>query len=382
MKKTIIYALFGLLAIGVIVAIIKLSKSNSKPKKEYKTEQLEKMNIINKVVATGSVIPLEEVEIKPQIAGIINKILVEEGQIVKTGDLIATVRVVPNVESLNAANGEIKNAQLTFDNAKTQFERNESLFNKGVISRLDYENSQLTFNNAKQRLSNARSNLDIIRRGTTTGLGNIANTSIRATAPGMVVEVPIKKGTQVIPSSGFNAGTTIATIADMRKMIFEGKVDEAEVGKLVLGMDLDITIGAIEEENFLAKLNFIAPKGNEENGAIQFKVKGDIKLDSVKSMVRAGYSANASIIIEKRDSIFAVREALLQYDEDTKKPYVEIESTTEGTFEKKDVELGVSDGINVEILSGIEKEDKIKVWNKESKKEKEEDLKVGFYVLS
>ncbi len=372
MKKTIIYIFLAILLIGVGIAVAKIIKSNNKPKEEFKTEQLKKMNIINKVVATGSVIPEEEVEIKPQIAGIISKVVVEEGQIVKAGDLIATVRVVPNVEALNSVNGDIKNAKISFENAQTQFNRNKTLFEKGVISRLDFENAELSFSTAKQRLSNARSNLDIIRKGTTAGLGTLANTNIRATATGMIVEIPIKKGVQVIQSNSFNDGTTIATIADMNKMIFEGKVDEAEVGKLKLDMDLDITIGAIEDQNFNAKLNFIAPKGVEENGAIQFKVKGDIKLDSVKSMVRAGYSANASIIIEKRDSIFAVREALLQYDKDTKKPYVEIQINDEGEFEKKEIELGVSDGINVEVLSGIKEDDKIKVWNKESKKEKED----------
>lgn len=372
MKKTLIYVGLAILAIAVAIAVIKLAKSNNKPKKTYKTEQLKKMNIINKVVATGSVIPEEEVEIKPQIAGIISNIVVEEGQIVKSGDLIATVRVVPNIDALNTVNGEIKNAKIAFDNAQTQFTRNKALFEKGVISRLDYENSELNYNSAKQRLSNARSNLDIIRKGTTSGLGSVANTSIKATAPGMIVEIPIKKGTQVIPSSGFNTGTTIATIADMKKMVFEGKVDEAEVGKLTLGMDLDIVIGAIEDEKFSAKLNFIAPKGNEENGAIQFKVKGDIKLENVKSMVRAGYSANASIIIEKRDSIFAIREALLQYDKETKKPYVEIQKEI-NEFERKELTLGVSDGINVEVLSGVNKNDDIKIWNKESKKDKEDD---------
>ena len=370
MKKKLIYVFLVILVLCTGLAVAKVIKSNQKPKEQFKTEQLKKMNIINKVVATGSVIPEEEVEIKPQIAGIISEIVVEEGQIVKTGDLIARVRVVPNVDALNSVNGEIKNAKLTFDNAKTQFDRNKSLFEKGVISRLDFENSELNYTSAKQRLSNARSNLDIIKKGTTAGLGSVANTSIKATASGTIVEIPVKKGAQVIQSNSFNAGTTIATIADMNKMIFEGKVDEAEVGKLKLGMDLDIVIGAIENEKFNAKLNFIAPKGNEENGAIQFKVKGDIKLDSVKSMVRAGYSANASIIIEKRENVFAIREALLQYDKDTKKPYVEVKIAA-GKFEKKEVTLGVSDGINVEVLSGATENDELKIWNKESKKDKD-----------
>ncbi len=372
MKKTLIYTGLVILAISVILAVIKINKSNSTPIKKYKTDQLKKTNIVNKVVATGKVIPSEEVEIKPQIAGIVDRIVVEEGQIVKSGDLLAKVRVVPNIEALNAANNEIKNARLTFDNTKIQFDRNEQLFKKGVIARQEFENSQLSYNNAKQRLSNAQSNMDIIKKGTTAGLGSATNTNIRATSSGMIVEIPVKKGYQVIQSNSFNAGTTIATIADMNEMIFEGKVDEAEVDKLKLGMNLDITIGAIEDQKFSATLNFIAPKGMEESGAIQFKVKGDLKLDSVKTMVRAGYSANASIIIEKKDSIYAVKEALLQYHKETNKPFVEIE-TEGGKFEKKNIELGISDGINVEVLSGITEDDKIKVWNKTSKAKKKDD---------
>lgn len=368
MKKTIIYTLLFIIFIGVVLSVIRLKKTNSKAKTKYKTEQLVKMNIVNKVIATGKVIPLEEVQIKPQIAGIVDKVLVEEGQVVKTGDLIATVRVVPNVQSLNSANNEIKNAQMTFNNAKKKYERNKSLYKKGVIARQTFEDTELNFNNAKQRLKNAYSNRDLIKKGTTAGLGNLANTNIRATASGTVVEVPVKKGYQVIQSNNFNAGTTIASIADMNKMIFEGKVDEAEVGKLKTGMPLNITIGAIEDEKITAKLNFIAPKGKEENGAIQFVVKGDLDLTNVKQMVRAGYSANASIIIEKKDSILAVREAIIQYNKETKKPYVEVLKDKEkGEFYKKEVKLGVSDGINVEIISGITKDDKIKVWNAESK---------------
>jgi len=371
MKKTLIYTGLAILGLAVIIAIIKVNKSNSTPKKKYKTEQLAKANIVNKVVATGKVIPNEEVEIKPQISGIIDRVYVEEGDIVKKGDLIATVRVVPNIASLNSANGRVKNARLTFNNAKTQFNRTKKLFEKGVISHQDFETVELSFQNAKQQLQNAQSDLDIIKKGSTAGLGKTANTNVRATASGMVLEVPVKKGYQVIQSNNFNPGTTIASIADMTDMIFEGKVDEAEVGKLQLGMDLDITIGALEAEKFMAKLNFIAPKGIEESGAIQFKVKGDLKVAADKT-VRAGYSANAAIIIEKKDSVFSLREALLQYDKKTKKPFVEV-ATTDGDYEKRDVTLGVSDGIHVEIIAGVEEEDEVKVWNKESKKDKKKD---------
>lgn len=359
MKKTII---FGGIILALIAVLIWFGKKNSASPVEYKTEKAFETSIVKKSVATGKVVPLEEVEIKPQIAGIISKIVAVEGQIVKAGDLIATVRVVPNVESLNAANGDIKNAKITYDNAKMQNERNQTLFDKGVISRLEFENSQLSFNNAKQRLSNAKSNLDIIRRGTTSGLGNVANTSIRATASGMIVEIPIKKGAQVIQSNSFNAGTTIATIADMTKMIFEGQVDESEVGKLIKGTNIEVALGAIEDKKFPAVLNFIAPKGTEESGAVQFKIKADVSLDD-KYFIRAGYSANAEIVLDKKDNILAIKEALLQFDRKTEKPYVEIK-TGDQEFEKKDVKLGISDGVNVEILEGVTAEDEIKIWNK------------------
>ncbi|WP_075342908.1 efflux RND transporter periplasmic adaptor subunit [Tenacibaculum agarivorans] len=360
---TIVVVLFA-------AVLIWLAKKNKKNVVQFETEKPFKTTIVRKTVATGKVIPLEEVQIKPQIAGIVDKVVAEEGQIVKAGDLIATVRVVPNVEALNSANNEIKNAQLAYDNAKVQFDRNKNLFEKGVIARQEFENSELSFNNAKQRLSNARSNMDIVKRGTTAGLGSAANTNIRATSSGMIVEIPIKKGAQVIQSNSFNDGTTIATVADMNKMIFEGKVDESEVGKLVKGTELKVSLGAIEDKNFPAKLNFIAPKGTEEGGAVQFKIKADVALDE-KYFIRAGYSANADIILEKKDSILAIKEALLRFDKKTEKPYVEIK-VGENKFEKKELELGISDGVNIEIKSGVTAEDEIKIWNKASKDKKEE----------
>ena len=192
-----------------------------------------------------------------------------------------------------------------------------------------------------------------------------------AVAKSTIVDVPVKEGNQVIESNTFNAGTTIATIADMTKMIFEGKVDEAEVGKIKNGTVLEVSLGAIEKKKYPAKLNFIAPKGTEENGAVQFKIKGDVTLDD-EFFVRAGYSANADIVLEKKDSVLSIKEALLQFDKKTELPYVEIK-TGDQQFERRDVELGISDGINVEILSGVTINDEIKIWNKTSKKEEDEE---------
>lgn len=366
MKKTLIYVALGILLVAVLLSVGKVMKSNKKPKKKYKTEQLEKRNIVNKVVATGKIIPKEEIEVKPQISGIISKILIEEGDHVKKGDLIAKVKVVPSEQAINNVRGQLNKIRIRLSNAKIAYDRNKKLYDRGVIAKNEFENVELTYNQAKQDLRNAQNDLQIIKKGYV-GSGGAANTNIRATVSGTVLEIPVEEGDQVIQSNNFNAGTTIASIADMGKMIFEGKVDEAEVGKLKEGMDLDITVGALENEKFHAKLGFIAVKGKEENGAIQFKVEGDLGKNK-KSNIRANYSANATIIIEKRDSVPAIREALIQYDQKTKKPYVEVEAES-GKFEKKDIKTGVSDDIYVEILDGVKEGDKIKVWNKEHKNE-------------
>ena len=367
MKKTIIFSIIGLAFIAVLVMF---AKKNKEKNEIFETEKAFKATIVDKTVATGKVMPLEEVEIKPQISGIIEKIYVEEGAKVKKGDLIAKVRVVPNEQALIGAKGRVSKAKLQVDNTRIVYDRNKKLYNNGVISKKDIEVFELAYNQAKQDLKNAENDYQIIRRGFT-GSGGSANTNIRATTSGMILEIPVKEGYQVIQSNNFNAGTTIASIADMSKMIFEGKVDEAEVGKLDEGVLIDVTLGAIDDKKFPAKLNFIAPKGTEEGGAVQFKIKAEMTLDE-SYFVRAGYSANAEIILEQKDSVLSIKEALLLFDKETEEPYVEVK-TGEQEFEKRDVELGLSDGVNVEIISGVDENDEIKIWNKTSKKDKDEN---------
>ncbi|MFI2742022.1 efflux RND transporter periplasmic adaptor subunit [Zhouia sp. PK063] len=361
MNKTVKIILIVVFVLFVFCLTAYIIKTNSTPLKLYDTETVSTENIANKVIATGKVIPEDEVEIKPQISGIIEKIYLEEGDKVTAGDLIAKIKVVPNEQSLNSAKGRVNNAKITLNNAKIEYDRNKALFDKGVISSQEFNNIELSYNQAKQELQNAQSDYQIIRDGSAGGSSS-ANTNIRATVTGTILEIPVKEGDQVIESNNFNDGTTIATIADLSKMIFEGQVDEAEVAKLKIGMPLIINLGALQEEEFDAKLKFIAPKGEEDQGAVQFKVKGDVDV-SGGQFIRAGYSANASIIIEKKDSVSAIKEALVQYDKKTKQPYVEVE-TGENTFERKDIKTGISDGIYIEVLSGLTKDDKIKVWNK------------------
>lgn len=366
--KILKYFAIGILVLGAIFATLYFVKTNSKTLIEYDVQVASIQNIEKKTVVTGKVIPEDEVEIKPQISGIIEELYVEEGDLVSNGDLLAKVKVVPNEQALNSAKGRLSNTLILLKNAEVEFKRNETLFKKEIISQREYDNAKLNYDQAQQNVENARTDLQIIKLGSAGG-SSIANTNIRATVPGTVLEIPIKEGDQVIESNTFNAGTTIATVADLNKMIFEGKVDEAEVAKLIIGMPLKVTLGAIEDESFDAQLKFIAPKGNEEDGTVQFKIEGDVYLnDSV--LIRAGYSANASLVLEKKDSIMAISEALLQFDKVTNDPYVEIKNDA-GEFERKDIEVGISDGINVEVISGIEMEDEIKVWNKT------EPIKIG-----
>ena len=373
MNKYLKYSLIGLLVLGALWAAAFFIKSNSKSAITYETSKPFISNIEKKTVATGKVVPEDEIEIKPQISGIIEKIYLQEGVEVKAGDLIALIKVVPNEQSLNQARGRVRNAELALNNVKIEYNRNKALFDKGVISSQDFNSLQLQYDQAQQELSNAQSDYQIIRRGSAGGSAS-ANTNIRATVDGTILEIPVEEGDQVIQSNNFNDGTTIATIADLTKMIFEGKVDEGEVGKLQVGTALKISLGAVEGKELDAKLRFIAPKGVEETGAVQFKIEGDVEVnDSI--FIRAGYSANASMILEKKDSVLVISEALLQFDKKTDKPYVEVVvgSAEDQKFERKDIEIGISDGVNVEIVSGITAEDEVKQWNKTEPIKKGED---------
>jgi len=359
--KILKYIGISVLIAGSLFAAAFFVKTNNKSAITFETEKMFKTSIEKKTVVTGKVIPEDEVEITPQIQGIIDGIYVEEGDQVNNGDLLAKIKVVPNEQNLNSAEGRLANSRIILKNAKIEYERNKSLFKNGIISKQQFDNVELNYNQAKLDVSNSKSDLQIIRLGSKGGSAS-ANTNIRATVAGTVLEIPVEKGDQVIASNSFNAGTTVATIADLNKMIFEGKVDEAEVGKLVIGMPLEVNLGAVEDKSLKAKLKFIAPKGNEEQGAVQFKIEADLFLnDSI--FVRAGYSANASLVLERKDSVMAISESLLQFDSKTEEPYVEIE-VDDQKFERKDIEIGISDGVNVEIITGISEEDKIKVWNK------------------
>ena len=352
---------FVLIALGLLFSIAYYIKTNSRSAITYETEQLKYKTIEDKIVATGSVVPEDEVNIVPQISGIIQEIFVDEGDQVKAGDLLAKIKVIPNEQTLNSAEGRVKTTQIILQNSEKEYNRNKKLFEKGIISEQDFNSIELRYNQDKQSLENAKSDLQIIRLGSIGGSA-LTNTNVRSTISGTILQVPVKEGDQAIEANTFNPGTTIATVADLNKMIFEGRVDEGEVSKLKTGLPLKIEIGAIEDKVYDAKLILIAPKGIEVAGAIQFQIEGEVYLDD-EYIIRAGYSANASIVTQTKENVLAIDEYLLQFDNKTKEAFVEIEISDQN-FEKRQIEVGISDGVFAEVLSGVTINDKIKVWNK------------------
>ena len=384
--KKVIYIILGLLfALGLIMGISYLVKSNSKENEVFLTRKPMLQDMEDKVMATGKIVPREEIEIKPNMSGIIDKILVKEGDKVTMGQLIATLKIVPSVSQVNAAQQDVQNANLQINNAKAnlatqqqQFNMQQRLYNQGVISKQEFLTAQQNLlsmqnqlKNANQQFQTAQKNLQIARTGVADGLQSLATTQIRSKANGTVLEVPVKVGYQVIEANQFNAGTTICSVADLNSLIFEGKIDEAQAGKIKEGMEMKVIIGALQNKKFPGKVTMIAPKGKDESGTIKFPIEGDV-FNPNNEYIRAGFSANGEIVLSSQKNALLLDESLIQYEKDkgTDKPFVEVKQPN-GSFKKTYVKLGASDGIDVQILSGIDKNADVKVWNP-SDKDKEE----------
>jgi HlyD family secretion protein len=355
--KTFFKILTGLILVGIIgyTMYFLYEKSQVKPI-VYDTTTAFVTDIIKKTTATGSVVPRKEIEIKPVVSGIIDDLYVEEGEMVKKGDLIARIRIIPNMINLNNAKSRIDIANINLKDSKRNYDRQLSLLEKGVIAKADFETYETAYSNAQEELETAQETLELIEEGQTKNAGGQTNTLVKSTIDGMILNLPVEIGYQVIEANNFNAGTTIATIADMGEMVFEGNIDETEVGKIKEGMPLILVIGAIEDIEFEAVLEHISPKGTEVNGAVQFEIKANVNLLS-DQFIRAGYSANANIVLDKADSVLAISESLLVFEKDT--VYVEIETSPQ-VFEKRYLTTGLSDGINIEVIEGLSKDDKIK----------------------
>lgn len=350
--KIILGVLFLVILLGTFVFLWQ----KTRPKKVIYTVETTKIDTIEKrVVATGKVEPRDEVLIKPQIAGIISEVNKEAGEMVRVGDVIAKVQVVPAMDALTSAEYRLNTAQLSADQSNREFTRVKELYSHGVISKEEYEKSETDYNRILEDLQNAKDNLDIVRSGVSSRNAELSNTQIRATINGMILDVPIKVGNSVVQTNNFNDGTTIASIADLNDMIFRGKVDETEVGRLTEGMPVKITVGAMQETTLQARLEYVAPKGTEENGVVMFEIKAAVSIPS-DVFVRAGYSANAEIIIDRREGILTVPESSVIFEGD--QTYVMLLTSApdaeEQTFERKDVKLGLSNGVSVEITEGLD----------------------------
>lgn len=359
MKKFLIILVVIILVVGGLSLFVYLAGKEKKSPVVYETKQPFVTDIIKKTVATGSIKPRKEIEIKPQVPGIIREIYVEPGDMVNKDDLMARVQVIPEMKELNAAEARLEQARIKYEYAKLKYERQKEIFDEGITPEVDFQQFEADFQNARSEQDAAENNLKIIKEGVAKNSSE-TNTLIRSTMNGMVLDVPIEVGDTVIQSNSFNAGSTIAIVANMNDLIFEGKLDESEVGKIKLGMKLLITIGAIDNVEFTATLEHISPKGEEKDGAIQFPIKANVDLiDTI--FIRAGYSATASIVIDKREKVMAINEATLQFDKENKDAtFVEVENSPQ-KFEKKYIEVGLSDGINIEVISGLKIEDRIKV---------------------
>jgi HlyD family secretion protein len=356
MKKVINILIILIIVGGFIGTLFYLYQKSEETPMVAVTETPITATIINKTVATGSVVPRKEILIKPQVSGIIDKIYVEPGDKISKGELIAKVKVIPDMVALNNAENRLNRAKISYDNAKLDFDRNKKLFEDEVIAQADFQAFQIALKNANEEMNAAEENLQIIKEGASAKMGSNINTLIRSTAEGMILDVPIEEGNSVIEANTFNEGTTIALIANMGDMVFEGQVDESEVGKISEGMDLILTVGAIDNKKFNATLEYIAPKGVEENGAIQFEIKAKVNLDD-SLFIRAGYSANADIVLDKVEDVVAIPEKLLKFED--QKVYVEVE-IGEQEFEKRFITTGLSDGVNIQIIEGLTLEDNIK----------------------
>ncbi len=355
--KKIILSIVGLVFLGLSgwLGYYFYKKSKTDPV-VYKTENPFVTTIVKKTVATGSIVPRREVAIKPQVSGIIEELFVEAGQTVKEGQLLAKVKIVPNIVSVNTAETTLETARINFQQSEKELNRHKTLFEQQVIADQEFNRVQLDFNLKKEALQAAETNLQLVREGASRKAGQVSNL-VYSPVAGMLLDVPVKVGTSVIERNTFNAGTTIATVADMKSLIFEGLVDESEVGKIKEGMDLNLVIGALEGRTFNAVLEYIAPKGDTSEGAIKFQVRAKMELDD-KDFIRAGYSANADIVLDRKENVLALKESMLQFKKDS--IFVEVETQPQ-QFEKRLVKTGISDGINIEVLSGIGKKDKVKV---------------------
>jgi HlyD family secretion protein len=356
MKKVIKYIIVVLI-VAVFAGTFVFLYKNSQPEEiRYQELPAQKQDVARSTVLTGKIVPRNEVNIKPQINGIIAEIYKEAGQMVQQGEVIARLTVIPDMNSLSAAQSRVRLSEINLKQAQTNFDREKALFEKNLISAEEYEKTEQQLNQAKEEYAASQESLEVIRDGVSSKNATSSSTLIRSTITGLILDIPVKVGNSVIQANTLNDGTTVATVANMSDLIFEGQIDETEVGSLYEGMPLTITIGALKDYTFDADLEYISPKAVENNGANQFKVKAAVKVDS-EHVIRSGYSANAQIDLEKATDVLTVPESALEFVKEESYVY---KKAQDGTYTKTKVETGLSDGVNIEIKDGLSEGDTVR----------------------
>ena len=355
-SKLIIAVIIALIFIGTFVFLWQ----KSQPKEVVYNEFTPQLDSIQKTtIITGKIEPRNEVNIKPQISGIISELLKEPGDYVNAGDVIAKVKVIPDMAQLSSAEMRVRLAEINLKQAETDFQRVENLYNQKLVSADEYDKSKMSLNQAKHERLAAQDALEVVRDGVSKSNANASSTLIRSTISGVILDIPVKVGNSVILSNTFNDGTTIATVANMNDLIFRGNIDETEVGQLVNGMNMEITIGALQDLKFDASLEYISPKAVESNGANQFEIKAAVKL-AEGGKIRSGYSANAEIVLAKADKVLTVPESAIEFSGDSTFVYLIKGEGKQKSYERTAVTTGLSDGVNIEIKKGLTAKDKVR----------------------
>ena len=362
MRKILPFALLlgVLIAFGGTIAFL-YQKSQPKPV-SYQTVQPKVTTIVRKAVAPGAIVPRREVVLKPRMSGIIEKLYAEPGQEVKERALVAKILIIPNMVNLNTAESRVVEAEISVANATREFDRSRGLVAQQLGAQTELSQRELTLQLKTQELNTARNHLQLVKQGAARDAGKVGNL-VTSTVTGTVLDIPVKVGSSVIEANNFNEGTTIAVVADMNDLIFEGRVDESEVGKVDVGMPVTISVGALGSETLTGKVEYISPKGKERDGTMEFQIRASVAIKP-GVVLRANYSANADIILERHEQVLAIDEGAVRFEQG--QPYVEVELEP-NRFERRNVKLGLSDGVVVEVVSGVEKESRLRKQEPETK---------------
>jgi len=355
MKRFIRFSVAAVILLVFVGTLVFLYRKSHQPSVVYQLDNPARMTIVKKTVAVGKVIPRREIEVKAQVSGVVDKLFVTAGQRVKKGDIVARISLRPSMLNVNSAESQLQTSKINLANQAADLERYKKLFAQHLISETEFNQFTMNFNVQKEAVESAENALLLLKTGATRNSGIVSN-MIPATIDGTVLDTPNKEGAFIVETSTFQSGTTVATLADMNDMIFEGLVDESEVGKLKEGMQLVLNVGALEGKPFAATLEFISPKGTTDQGTIKFTIRAAVKLDK-ELFLRSNYSANADIVLARKEDVLAINEGDLIIED--KASFVEVETGPQ-VFEKRKIETGLSDGINIEVVSGLKADEKIK----------------------